>query len=82
MEQENNLQELLIKVKLVENFKVDEAFIYDVLNGLGDHLVPVNEISLNGNILFDNKNGFHKENFKGGNNVDQQGISEEGSTRS
>lgn len=58
-------QEIIIKVKLVENFKVDEAFIYDILNGLGDHLVPVNEISLNGNILFDNKNGFHKDNFKG-----------------
>lgn len=75
-------QEIIIKVKLVENFKVDEAFIYDILNGLGDHLVPVNEISLNGNILFDNKNGFHKENFKGGNNVDQQGVSEKGSTGS
>lgn len=66
MEQENNLQELIIKVKLVENFKVDEAFIYDILNSLGDHLVPVNEITLNENILFDNKSGFHKENFKGG----------------
>lgn len=65
MEQENNLQELLIKVKLVENFKVDEAFIYDILNGLGDHLVPVNEISLDGNILFDSKNGFHRDNIKG-----------------
>ena len=66
MEQENNLQEITIKVKLVENFKVDEAFIYDILNSLGDHLVPVNEVFLNNNILFDSKNGFHKENFKGG----------------
>ena len=71
MEQENNLQELLIKVKLVENFKVDEAFIYDILNGLGDHLVPVNEITLNNNILFDSKKGFYKENFKGGTINDQ-----------
>lgn len=77
MEQENNLQELIIKVKLVENFKVDEAFIYDVLNGLGDHLVPVNEITLNNNILFDSKNGFHKENFKGGTINDRPNIDNE-----
>lgn len=82
MEQENNLQELLIKVKLVENFKVDEAFIYDVLNGLGDHLVPVNEISLNGNILFDSKNGFHRDNFKGGINNDRQRNEDESGTGS
>lgn len=66
METVNNMQEIFIKVKLVENFKVNEPFLYEILNGLGDHLVPVDEITLNGSVLFDNKNGFHRENFKGG----------------
>ena len=59
-----NLQELNIKVKLVENFKVDEEFLYDILNSFGDHLIPVNEITLNGEVVFDSVNGFHKENIK------------------
>lgn len=65
--EEENLQEINIKVKLVHNFDVNEAFLYDILNGLGDHLVPVNEVTLNGVVLFDNKSGFHRENFGGGN---------------
>ena len=64
MEDNTNIQEINLKVKLVDNFRVDEAFLYDILNGLGDHLVPVNEITLDGEILFDNNNGFHKENIK------------------
>ena len=59
-------QDVNIKVKLVDNFKIDETFIYDILNGLADHLIPVNEITLNDNVLFDNKSGFHKENINGG----------------
>lgn len=62
-----NLQELNIKVKLVNNFKVDESFLYEILNGLGDHIVPVNEITLNGVVLFDAINGFNKENLKSNN---------------
>ena len=71
MIEEDNMQEITIKVKLVENFKIDETFLYEILNGLGDHLVPVNEIIFKNHILFDNKNGFHKEHFKGGIVVDR-----------
>ena len=77
---EENLQKVVIEVQLVENFKVDEEIIYEILNGLGDHLIPVNNISLNNNILFDNKNGFHRENFKGGNN--DEGYERRNSTES
>ena len=67
MEKDENLQELVITVKLVNNFNVDEQFLLDVLNSLGDHLIPVNNITLNGLEVFDSKFGFNRANFKSNN---------------
>lgn len=61
--EEDNLQEINITVKLVNSFNVDEGFLLDILNGLGDHLVPVDEIKLNGATVFNKTEGFHLENL-------------------
>lgn len=53
-------QEILIKVLLTPEYNVDEKFLMDIINGLNDRYVPVNQILLNGVEKFNNVQGFIK----------------------
>lgn len=64
-------QEINIKVLLTPNYKVDEKFLMDIINGLNDRYVPVNQITLNGIEKFNNVQGFirpTKSNLEGESN--------------
>lgn len=54
-------QEIIIKVLLTPEYKVDEKFLMDIINGLNDRYVPVNQILLDGVEKFNNVQGFIKE---------------------
>lgn len=55
MEEEN---EITIKILLSKNVPITTEFYMDIINGLNDRYVPCNEISLNGEIVFTNTQGF------------------------
>lgn len=50
--------EIMVKIILDESYKVDTSLYLDIINGLNDRLVPVNEITLNNKIVFTNTEGF------------------------
>lgn len=52
--------EITIKIILEENNIIDEKLYMDIINGLNDRYVPVNEITLNGDLVFTNTDGFIK----------------------
>jgi hypothetical protein len=54
-------QEINIKVLLPPDYKVDDAFLMDIINGLNDRYVPITQITLNGVEKFNNVQGFVKE---------------------
>ena len=53
--------EITIKILLGKNVPLTQEFYMDIINGLNDRYVPCNQISLNGRIVFDNTQGFIKE---------------------
>ena len=55
MEEEN---EITIKILLNKSVPVNQEFYLDIINGLNDRYVPCNEISLNGEIVYPNSQGF------------------------
>ena len=55
-------QEINIKVLLPPEYKVDEKFLMDIINGLNDRYVPITQITLNGIEKFNNIQGFIKQN--------------------
>lgn len=66
MEEEN---EITIKILLNKSVPVNQEFYLDIINGLNDRYVPCNEISLNGEIVYTNSQGFvanrkEKENLQ------------------
>lgn len=54
-------QEINVKILLSPEYVVDETFMMDIINGLNDRFVPVNQIIVNGIEKFNNKEGFIKE---------------------
>lgn len=58
MENEN---EITIKIILSKNVPIKNELYMDIINGLNDRYVPCNEISLNGNVVFNSTQGFIKQ---------------------
>ena len=54
-------QEINIKILLTSDYNIDEKFLMDIINGLNDRYVPVNQIIVNGIEKFNNVQGFIKE---------------------
>ena len=54
-------QEINIKILLTSDYHIDEKFLMDIINGLNDRYVPVNQITVNGVEKFNNVQGFIKE---------------------
>ena len=50
--------EITIKVRLAYSVPVDNKLYMDIINGLNDRYIPCNEIYLNGDIVFNNVQGF------------------------
>ena len=50
--------EIVIKVLLAQGVNIDKELYMDIINGLNDRYVPCNEISLNGEVVFNNTVGF------------------------
>lgn len=50
--------EITIKVHLAYSVPVDNKLYMDIINGLNDRYIPCNEIYLNGDIVFNNVQGF------------------------
>ncbi len=55
MEEEN---EITIKVLLTKSTPINRQLYLDIINGLNDRYIPCNEISLNGEPVFNNTKGF------------------------
>ena len=55
MEEEN---EITIKVLLTKSTPINQQLYLDIINGLNDRYIPCNEISLNGELVFNNTKGF------------------------
>ena len=53
--------EITIKILLDKGTNINQSLYLDIINGLNDRYVPCNQISLNGKIVFDNTQGFIKE---------------------
>lgn len=53
--------EINIKILLGKDVSINQELYMDIINGLNDRYVPCNQISLNGKIVFDNTQGFIKE---------------------
>ena len=60
--------EITIKILLSKNVPLTTEFYMDIINGLNDRYVPCNQICLNGKVVFDNTQGFIKEE-KESNNI-------------
>lgn len=58
MENEN---EITVKIILSKNVPIKNELYMDIINGLNDRYVPCNEISLNGNVVFNSTQGFIKQ---------------------
>lgn len=54
--------EITIKVILAKGTPINQQLYLDIINGLNDRYVPCNEISLNGEIVFTNTQGFTNKN--------------------
>lgn len=50
--------EIVIKVLLAQGVNINKELYMDIINGLNDRYVPCNEISLNGEVVFNNIVGF------------------------
>lgn len=50
--------EIVIKVLLAQGVNINKELYMDIINGLNDRYVPCNEISLNGEVVFNNTVGF------------------------
>lgn len=50
--------EIVIKVLLAQGVNINKELYLDIINGLNDRYVPCNEISLNGEVVFNNTVGF------------------------
>lgn len=61
--------EILVKIYLSKNNQINQELYMDIINGLNDRFIPCNEISVNGEIVFTNTQGFTRKN-KGVNNND------------
>ena len=53
--------EITIKILLDKGTTINQSLYLDIINGLNDRYVPCNQISLNGKIVFDDTQGFIKE---------------------
>lgn len=51
--------EITVKMIITEN--INKELLMSIINGLNDNFLPVNEISVNGKLVFDNTQGFIKE---------------------
>lgn len=58
MENEN---EITVKIILSKNVPIKNELYMDIINGLNDRYVPCNEISLNGDVVFNSTQGFIKQ---------------------
>lgn len=59
--------EITIKILLAHNVPINQELYLDIINGLNDRYIPCNEICLNGNLVFNNIQGFINKD-KGVNN--------------
>lgn len=55
---EDEVNNINIKIQLTKKFKVDNNVYTQILTALNNELLPVTEITLNDEVVFDNKNGF------------------------
>ena len=52
--------EITVKIRLAKTVSVNQALLLDIINGLNARYVPCNEIYLNDNLIFNDKEGFIK----------------------
>lgn len=55
-------QEIIVKISLPPEYKVDNKVLLDIFNGLNDRYIPVDEILVNGEKRFSGKDGFTRPN--------------------
>lgn len=56
-----NENEITVKIILSKNVPIKNELYMDIINGLNDRYVPCNEISLNGDVVFNSTQGFIKQ---------------------
>ena len=62
----DEFNEISVTIRLTKNNILDEKFLYSIINSLNDEMIPVSEIKINDEVVFNDKQGFTK---RGGNDV-------------
>ena len=60
----DEFNEISVTIRLTKNNILDDKFLYSIINSLNDEMIPVSEIKINNEVVFNDKQGFTKPGSK------------------